>query len=101
MPNKHLVHANSNTVIDYAPKLPSINRIEFGELAVNYADGYETISLKNDENEIVTFSSDNTIKKIIEDNERVIASALTDINKRITELEDINTILDEINGEVI
>lgn len=84
MSNKHLVHANSNTIINYAPKLPSINRIEFGELAVNFADGYETISLKNDENEIVTFSSDDNLKSYVDD---IVGN--------------INDVLDEINGEVI
>jgi hypothetical protein len=38
---------------------------------------------------------------MIEDNERVISSALIDLDERLTELEGINNILDEINGEVI
>ena len=39
------------------PKLPSASDINIGELALNYKDGYETISIKNDNNEIVTFAT--------------------------------------------
>jgi len=101
MAEKHLIHTHSNEIAEDMPKLPSNTRIKYGELAVNYAKGYETISLKNDNDEIITFSNDNIIKKMIEDNERVISSALIDLNERLTELEGINNILDEINGEVI
>ena len=63
MSNKHLVHANSNAIVDGKAKLPSDERIEYGELAVNYKKGVETIFIKNDEDEIATFSNDNTIKQ--------------------------------------
>lgn len=39
------------------PKLPSASDINIGEIALNYKDGYETISIKNDNNEIVTFAT--------------------------------------------
>jgi hypothetical protein len=55
----HLQHVKSNVVENGGPKLPSPSILAEGELAVNYAEGYETISIKNSDNEIVTFSSDN------------------------------------------
>ena len=38
------------------PKLPSPNQLDYGEIAVNYKEGYETLSLKNDGNKIVSLS---------------------------------------------
>ena len=54
---KHLIHAHSSTVTNGSPSVPSTSRIEYGELAVNYADGHETIMLKNSNDEIVPFVS--------------------------------------------
>ena len=34
----------SAAVIDGKPKLPTSNQLDFGEIAVNYAKGYETLS---------------------------------------------------------
>ena len=41
------------------PKLPDASAMSYGEIAVNYAAGAETLSIKNSSDEIVTFSSDN------------------------------------------
>ena len=38
------------------PKLPTPNQLDYGEIAVNYKEGYETLSLKNDGNKIVSLS---------------------------------------------
>ena len=38
------------------PKLPTSGQLDYGEIAVNYKKGYETLSLKNDNNEIVSLS---------------------------------------------
>ena len=67
MARKHLVHVKSNqTVTDQetsvvSAKLPTIagtaDDIVYGELAVNYKKGYETISTRNDNDEIVEFAS--------------------------------------------
>ena len=37
-------------------KLPTSEQLNYGELAVNYKKGYEVLSFKNDEDEIVTIS---------------------------------------------
>ena len=62
---KHLIHANSNSIINGKPKQPSDTRIKYGELAVNYKKGSETIFIKNDEDEISSFSSDAIINQQI------------------------------------
>ena len=123
---EHLIHKNSNVIIDGAPKLPTSSQIEYGELAVNYAKDKETISLKNSDNEIVTFSSDaqiqsffketeeiianalndinarlGSVNKLVEDNELVTASSLNDLNGRIINLEDdVETVAEELESDV-
>lgn len=112
---EHLIHKNSNVIIDGAPKLPTSSQIEYGELAVNYAKDKETISLKNSDNEIVTFSSDAQIQSFFKETEEIIANALNDINARLgsvnklvednelvtaAALNDINSRLGEGSGDV-
>lgn len=96
----HLQHVKSSVVENGLPKLPAPNVLVEGELAVNYATDKETISLKNSSGIVVTFSSDNyysekklgsgftgensavTVTQAINDNERVVAAALTDLDER-------------------
>lgn len=44
---EHLIHKRSSLVIENEPKLPTSEQIEYGEIAVNYAKGHETLSIKN------------------------------------------------------
>ena len=55
---KHLLHLKSSQLNEGKPKLPTPDVLSYGELAINYAANNETISLKNSNNEVVTFSSD-------------------------------------------
>lgn len=64
MANK-LIHKRSSVVTDNMPKLPQANGLEFGEIAINYADGFETISFKNSENEIVEIRTKEYFENII------------------------------------
>ena len=52
---KHVIHKHSSQVVGGGAKLPQAEQIEYGEIALNYAKGYESISLKNNQDEIVTF----------------------------------------------
>lgn len=97
---EHLQHIKSNVVIEGKPKLPTAEVLVDGELAVNYAEGYETISLRNSNSGITTFSSDdyysekklgykfigensaNTVSDVIDEDEEIVASALNDLNTR-------------------
>ena len=70
MARKHLVHVKSNQTVTVGdvtsaklptitgtPQNPNADDIVYGELAVNYKKGYETISTRNDNDEIVEFAS--------------------------------------------
>ena len=84
MPNKtvnYVSHKKSVVTEDGRPKLPTSDQIVYGEIAINYAKDVETISLKNNSDEIVTFSSDKVIEtKIAESN---------------------NLLLDGLNGSIV
>ena len=64
MGNRHLLHVRSNQLVNNEPKLPQPSDLKYGELAINYAKGNETISLKNSEDNIVTFNIGKSIKGI-------------------------------------
>ena len=46
----------SSAVIKGKPKLPQPSDLDFGEIAINYAEGYETLSFKNNSTKIVSLS---------------------------------------------
>ena len=46
------------------PLLPSSEILNEGEIAINYLDGYETLSIKNSNEEIATFKSDEHYQQI-------------------------------------
>ena len=45
------------------PKLPKSDQLQYGELAINYGDGIETIAIRNENDEIIKFIPE---KKVIE-----------------------------------
>lgn len=94
MANK-IIHKHSSVITDGKAKLPSASQLEYGELAVNYATGMETISLKNSNNEIVEIKPFKYVEDIILKNELVTAHALTDLDERINSIEDDVLNMDE------
>lgn len=62
--NKTVTDASTGTV---SPKLPNPSDLENGELALNYADGYETIVFKNDNGEIVEIKPQASLRVDLED----------------------------------
>ena len=89
-------HKKSSVIENGAPKLPTAAQLELGELAINFADGYETLSIKNNNNEIVTFTND----EYWVNKERVIAAALTDLDQRLTEVsEDVADIPEQVQAD--
>ena len=46
----------SSAVVEGKPKLPTTDQLSEGEIAINYAEGYETLSFKNNSNKIVSLS---------------------------------------------
>lgn len=82
---KSLQHKNSNVVNDdegiKTPKLPDADKLVYGEIAINYATNLETLSIKNSDNAVVTFSSDsiiyNNVDKKINDIKEDLASVVS------------------------
>ena len=75
MARKKLLHIKSASIDNGAPKLPTANQIEYGEIAVNYGNGVETLSIKNSANEIVTFTNDKTLLAYIDEQDNELATA--------------------------
>lgn len=91
MPNtdkKHVSHLKSKVVgkvgyfghADYvtAPKKPKPSDLMVGELAMNYANGHETLFMKNSENEIVEIPTESGIGE----REKILISAIADEKKK-------------------
>lgn len=100
MANK-IIHKRSSALLENGkPKLPTADNLEYGELAINFAKGAETISFKNKADEIVTISSTQTLEQIIIDNEEVTAAALTDLDERMLAVENKGSLtIDDVYAE--
>ena len=72
----HVSHKKSVVVEDGKPKLPTPDQIVYGEIAINYAKDVETMSIKNNSDEIVTFSSDKVIETKIAESNKLILDGL-------------------------
>ena len=61
----HIIHKNSleKNTDNNGPKIPGANDIEYGEIAINYDKGNETLFIKNSNNEIIEFVNKNNILK--------------------------------------
>ena len=81
MAKRHLQHIRSSVL----NKVPTANDLVYGEIAMNYAKGSETLYLKNSNDEIVPFTNGNKIAET----EAEIEQALSDINERIDSI-DVN-----------
>ena len=62
--NETVTDASTGVV---SPKLPNPSDLDNGELALNYADGYETIAFKNDNGEIVEIKPQASLRVDLED----------------------------------
>lgn len=100
MANK-IIHKRSSALLENGkPKLPTADNLEYGELAINFAKGAETISFKNKADEIVTISSTERLEQIIIDNEEVTAAALTDLDERMLAVENKSSLtIDDVYAE--
>ena len=71
----------SNAVDGNGPKLPTSGQLDYGEIAVNYKKGYETLSLKNDNNEIVSLSL-NTVNDVTVNGTSVVSNKTAGITMK-------------------
>ena len=51
---KEILIKRSNALVNGAGKLPQPSDLQYGELAINYANGHESLSFKNDGDKVVT-----------------------------------------------
>ena len=77
-------HKKSKQIVDGKPKLPLASDIVEGEIAINFGKDVETLSIKNESGDVVTFSSDNYYT------EKKLGSGFTGANsaKTVTEVID-------------
>ena len=71
----------SKELVGGKPKLPQPTDLDYGEIAVNYKEGYETLSLKNDKNKIVSLSV-NTIEDVKVNEASVVANKTANITMK-------------------
>ena len=87
----------SNQVVDGSPKLPTAEQILHGEIAINFAKEHETLSLKNDNDEIVAFelrSVSNLNEKLNKEIERAQTAEQVNATAIAQEVTDRNTAID-------
>ena len=89
---QYLKHKRSSVVVNNAPKLPSLDKIDIGEIAINFAEGYETLSILNNNSGITTFSSDNTIYSAVSS----YTTSLLDTKEDVGRLIEILNVDDEL-----
>ena len=78
--SRTVLNKRSNVVLeDESPKIPTADQLNYGELAINYKDGKETISFKNSNNEIVALSVSQTISDATFNNGHNAVSSVTGI----------------------
>ena len=87
MANK-IIHKRSTDVVNGLPKLPEVDGLMHGEIAINYADGVETLAIKNTNDSIIEFKSRKYYDDIIEENELITATALNNLNERLETIEN-------------
>ena len=99
MSNK-IIHKRSSVITDGLPKLPSTDALDYGEIAINYANGAEVISLKNTSNEIVEFRSKEYFEKIIDDYQTENSKDLNELSESIklknVQAIDIGDVIDDV-----
>ena len=84
-------------------KKPTAEQLEVGEISVNYAegDGSSFLAIKKSDDTIATFHEDDYFVNIIEDNKKVIARSLNDLNDRLSsDLEPRVETLENTVGDI-
>ena len=101
---EHVSHIKSKLKTNGLPQLPSPDKLVDGEIAVNYAEGVETISIRNENSAITTFSSDNyyTEKKLgsgFTNNDATVTEAIDDLEYMVVNKEEaIAAALNDLNS---
>lgn len=64
------------------PKLPTSDQLEYGEIAINYGSGIETIAIRNENDEIIKFIPEDKIYTYVN---KAIKDAVPGILKEVEE----------------
>ena len=60
-----VIHKRSSVINGGVPKLPTTGDVDYGEIAVNYGAGGETLSIRNNQDVIVQFPNENKVNSLI------------------------------------
>lgn len=74
-----------------SPKLPTCEQLEYGEIAVNYGDGIETIAIRNENDEIIKFIPEHKVKEYVD---KKIADLMKQMEMQVSKIipDDSNSI---------
>jgi len=88
--NWKLIHMKSKQrgEDNISPKLPAPDVLEYGEIAINFGSEIETISIKNENDEIITFIPEYKVKEYVD----------RKINELMKELSNMTIVPDNDNS---
>lgn len=91
-----LLHKHSVALVDGEAKSPDPSILRYGEIAINYATDHETISIKNQNDEIATFKTHKLYTQLLGDKQDKTDDTLLTQDKTITgALNELKTDLDD------
>ena len=61
-----------------SPKLPTSDQLQYGEIAINYGDGIETIAIRNENDEIIKFIPEKKVYEYVDKRVKEILDGLID-----------------------
>ena len=92
-----LLKRTKDVLEDGSPKIPTTEQVEYGEFAINYKSGLESLSFKNSDDQIVTISLNGNVKTVAE--ALALHEARNDnphgVTKRQVGLENVDNTPDE------
>lgn len=72
MDKDKVIFLNSRFIDGSDARVPNVSKIDYGEIAINYKTKYETISFKNDNEEIVRLRPMYLVDNKLNENRRVV-----------------------------
>lgn len=91
-----LLHKHSVALVDGEAKSPDPSILRYGEIAINYATDHETISIKNQNDEIATFKTHKLYTQLLGDKQDKTDDTLLTQDKTVVgALNELKTDLDD------
>ena len=96
-----MLHKKSSELNNGIVKFPNIGDMDYGEFAINYATDNEVIIIKNDANELVTFSGDSAKINLINNGFNGIQGSISALSATVeTEIEQNYATSANVNTEI-